>query len=106
MAIQHVTYLDLTPEQRRDAAKTARTRLQTMISNPFLQPDQVKYLHDQMERLVQWERGEVPLAKPTPSALRFLPPAASAKEEIADAEFEDVEIPDAEFQASPVHSDD
>jgi hypothetical protein len=61
MAVQHLTYLDLSPEQRARAASEARGRIKTLLANPFLTPDQAEHLRKEQLRLGQWERGELPL---------------------------------------------
>lgn len=61
MAVKHLTYLDLTPEQRALAASEARGRIKNLLANPFITPDQAEHLRLEMLRIGQWERGEVPL---------------------------------------------
>lgn len=66
MAIKTISYLDLTPEQRREGARTARARLRALAANPFLNDDQRKQIADQMAHLDRWEFGKVAV-QPTPS---------------------------------------
>ena len=61
MAIKLLTYLDLTPEQRKKAASAARGQLQAAAANPFLAADQRKAIVGQMARLSQWEQGTLSL---------------------------------------------
>jgi hypothetical protein len=65
MATKTLSYLDLTPQQRRDGAKAARERLRQYMANPFLTPEQHEQLAAQMARIDQWEAGslEVKLAR-------------------------------------------
>ena len=65
MAVKLLTYLDLTPEQRKKAAQTARGQLQAAASNPFLVAGQRSMVVGQMQRLSQWEQGTLPLG-PSP----------------------------------------
>ncbi len=66
MAIKTISYLELTPEQRREGARLARERLRVLSANPFLTEDQHAQLRDQMLRLDAWEAGtlEAPVTKP------------------------------------------
>lgn len=57
MALGRVTYLDLTPEQRREGSVKARTRLKALLSNPMLTPDQRAALRVRMDELRLWEAG-------------------------------------------------
>ncbi len=57
MGVIHLSYLDLTPEQRQKAAAQARSRIQTYLTHPFLSAEQRKQLQDQLARINQWERG-------------------------------------------------
>ena len=61
MATKTISYLDLTPEQRRDGARTARERLRSLSANPFLTPDQHAQIAEQMVRLDHWEAGTLPV---------------------------------------------
>ena len=59
MAVKHLSYLDLSPEQRTRAATQARGRIKTMLANPFLTPDQVAHLRREQEQIGKWERGQL-----------------------------------------------
>lgn len=61
MAVQILTYLDLSPEQRKKAAVTMRGQLQSACANPFLAVEQRQMLVSQMTRLTLWEHGKLPL---------------------------------------------
>jgi hypothetical protein len=62
MAIKHITYLDLTPEQRRQGAGEARTRLQGHLAHPFLTPGQRAQVAEEFARIGAWEHGRIPVA--------------------------------------------
>lgn len=59
MALGRITYLDLTPEQRREGAARARARLKTLLANPSLTPDQRAALRSRLDELRMWEAGEL-----------------------------------------------
>lgn len=61
MSVRHLTYLDMTPEQRTRAANEARGRLRSMFGSPFLTPEQVAHLRAEQEKIGKWERGELPV---------------------------------------------
>ena len=61
MAIKHLTYLDLTPEQRRQGAGEARTRLQGHLMHPFLTPGQRAQVEQEFARVGAWEHGRIPV---------------------------------------------
>lgn len=61
MAVKLLTYLDLSPEQRKKAAAMMRGQLQTASANPFLAVEQRQMLVSQMTRLTLWEQGKLPL---------------------------------------------
>lgn len=61
MAIKHLTYLDLTPAQRREGATVARERLQASLGTPFLNQDQRQVVLAEMARVVDWEAGRLPV---------------------------------------------
>ena len=63
MAIKTLSYLDLTPEQRRTGSKAARERLRSLASNPFLTNEQKEQLSEQMRKLDLWEHGKLEAAK-------------------------------------------
>lgn len=62
MGAKHVTYLDLSAEQRREAASQARARLRTHLSNPTLTPDQAAQIQAQMANIDRWEQGAIDMA--------------------------------------------
>lgn len=59
MAIGRLTYLDLDPERRREAASTSRRRLAQLLDNPFLNQRQIKFLSDQLHHIEAWENGTI-----------------------------------------------
>ena len=59
MAVKHLSYLDLTVEERAKGAEGARRLLRAQLSNPFLTPEHVAHLNDQMMHLSRWEKGVV-----------------------------------------------
>lgn len=67
MGVKHMTYLDLSPEQRREAANEARARLQTHLSNPTLSVEQQAVIMKQLTDLDRWEAGTIPIGG-TPTA--------------------------------------
>jgi len=64
MGIKTLTYLDLTPEQRRSGAKAAKDRLRSAMMNPMLTDEQRKGLQDQVAHLEKWARGLIAVVKP------------------------------------------
>ena len=60
MAIKTLTYLDLSPEQRRAAAKGARDRIRTLSANPLLTAQQREVLGGHLAHLDLWEAGSLP----------------------------------------------
>lgn len=64
MAVKHLSYLDLTPEQRREGAQKGRERIQAMLMSPLLTGDQIAALHQQLDRLDQWEQGKIEIKAP------------------------------------------
>lgn len=69
MGVKHLTYLDLTVEQRREAANAARGRLQSHLSNPTLTPAQQGVIMAQLTDLDRWEAGTLPIGgAATPNA--------------------------------------
>ena len=64
MAVKHYTYLDLTIEQRKAAANRVRDQIRSALSNPFLAGDQKAILSYQMDRITQWEHGQLPVGTP------------------------------------------
>jgi hypothetical protein len=64
MAIKHLTYLDLTPEQRRDSARKARAQIQQQLANVLITPDQQQTLLTHLDKVNQWEAGTLAMGKP------------------------------------------
>ncbi len=63
MAIKHISYADLTPEQRRKGAEEARKRLSGMLMAPFLTPEQQLAIQAQLKNIDDWEQGRLPVAR-------------------------------------------
>lgn len=61
MAIKHMTYLDLTPAQRKEGADQARAKLQGLLTNPWLTPEQRTQVGEQIARVGDWEQGRLPV---------------------------------------------
>jgi hypothetical protein len=59
MGIRHLTYLDLSPEQRKEGAKAAREQLRQAVANPFLSPEQQSALADRRDHIDKWEKGHL-----------------------------------------------
>lgn len=57
MAIRALSYLDLTPAQRKVAADRVRGRLQALLADPLLAPEQKYVIQQQVERVDAWEAG-------------------------------------------------
>lgn len=68
MGVKHLTYLDLSEEQRREAANDARARLQMHLSNPTLTGDDHARIMAQIAELDRWEAGTIPVGDRTPTA--------------------------------------
>lgn len=67
MAVKHLSYRDLSPEQRKKGAADARQRVVAMMSTPFLPAEQRAYFEKNLEQINQWERGalsELPAVAP------------------------------------------
>lgn len=64
MAIKHLTYLDIDPAQRAEAANEARRRLRAHLASPFLTPDTAAQIHTQIAKIDAWEHGRLPAAAP------------------------------------------
>ncbi len=64
MAVGHVTYLDLTLEQRKAAAERLRGQVRAALGSPFLSDQQRSALHYQVDRLSRWEAGTLELGSP------------------------------------------
>jgi hypothetical protein len=70
MAVGHLTYLDLTPDQRQEGARAAREQVRKLMANPFLTADQQKILSDRVMHIDKWENGQLEVgAPPTAGAL-------------------------------------
>jgi len=57
MSVIRMSYLDLSPEQRKKGAKAVKDRIQASLSNPDLAPEQIQQLHNQLKKIDLWERG-------------------------------------------------
>jgi hypothetical protein len=57
MPIVRMSYLDLSPEQRRAGAKVVKERLRASLSNPNLTPEQLQQLQGQLQKIELWEKG-------------------------------------------------
>jgi hypothetical protein len=57
------TYLDLSPGQRRQAAKAAKARYQGVLSDPgiVLTPEQRADIQARLRHLARWEAGTLPV---------------------------------------------
>lgn len=64
MAVGHITYLDLSLEQRRMAAARVREQIRAALANPFLDPGQRTILTAQIDRITAWERGTLAIGAP------------------------------------------
>lgn len=71
MAIRHLTYLDLTDDQRREGAKQARSRIKSALMNPGLTASQKTEFKAQLARINKWAKCELEVcgipADPPPS---------------------------------------
>lgn len=61
MSVKHMSYLDLSPQQRREAAATRRTHLKAMLANPIMDQLQAKVIMRQLQVLAAWEAGTIPV---------------------------------------------
>ena len=59
MAVRTLSYLDLTPEQRSQAATRLRDTLRGQLGNPFLSAEQRSVVQYQVDRITQWENGRL-----------------------------------------------
>jgi hypothetical protein len=73
MAVGHLTYLDLPPEQRKEAAERLRTALRASLSSPFTAPEQRVMLTLQMDFITAWENGQLTVGTAPPVPVRALP---------------------------------
>ena len=60
MGIQKKSYLDLSLEQRKEAAAAVRQQLQVVLSNPVATAEQRKAALARIAHLNKWERGALP----------------------------------------------
>jgi hypothetical protein len=63
MAVGHLTYKDLTPEQRREGAKAQREQLRQLMANPFLASEQLQALSERLAHIDKWEMGHLEVGK-------------------------------------------
>jgi hypothetical protein len=77
MAVGHLTYLDLTPAQRKVAAQRVREQVRTALANPFLTADQRGTLILQVDRITRWERGQLALGAPFVAVITVPPETKS-----------------------------
>lgn len=107
MAIRHLTYLDLTPEQRREGAKGAREQLRQAAASPYLTLEQRAAINERTELIHKWEKGDLevtpkaptPKALPMKSALQALPPGPASSTSV-DVSWDEPE--DAGDRATPI----
>lgn len=57
MTIIKRSYLDLSPERRREGAKAVRDRLRAALGDPGLSPEATRMLQAQMLKIDLWEAG-------------------------------------------------
>jgi len=57
------SYLDLSPEQRREGAKAVKARITAALGSPGLTPDQTRQLQGQMHKIAMWESGTLGVAQ-------------------------------------------
>lgn len=92
MAVRHLTYLDLTPDQRREGAARAREKYRSVLANPFLTKEQSEAVQKEIAKIDSWERGTAhtetdmrtakQLPAPVKNALKALPPAPSERKPV------------------------
>ena len=75
MTVKHLTYLDLTPEQRVKAANESRMKIRNLLSNPFITPQQAEYLSNELTRLGHWERVVLPVSSELATPSNSVDPA-------------------------------
>ena len=63
MAVQRLTYLDLTPEQRALAAQKVRAQIKATSTHSLLTPEQSAHLSKKLAQLDKWEKGTLPIVK-------------------------------------------
>ncbi len=59
MAIQHMSYTSLPPQQRQAGAKAAKQRLHVILSSPILTQEQRQILLAAVAKIVAWEQGKL-----------------------------------------------
>lgn len=57
MAARSLSYLDITPEQRREAAARTKSQLRSLLANPANTMEQRALLQARIAHLSQWEAG-------------------------------------------------
>jgi len=62
MAIQHLNYLDIPVELRKQAAAKAKAELTSHLSNPMYTDEQRALVSARMARISQWVAGTLPVA--------------------------------------------
>jgi hypothetical protein len=58
MAIHTLSYLSISPDQRKASADVARQRLRDRMSDPLLTSEQLERLYAELMKLDQWEAGQ------------------------------------------------
>jgi hypothetical protein len=99
MAVRHLSYLDLTPDQRYASAGLAREKLRGLLANPFLTREQLTSINDQIHRIDLWEKGELqinslgekPSLPPAPE-VKALPAAASSEKEVSEGTAHSIDL--------------
>ena len=61
MAIGHLSYTDLSAEQRAEAANKIRTQLRAQLHNPALTVEQRAQIQERMLHLDHWAAGALPV---------------------------------------------
>lgn len=59
-------YRDLSPELRREGAKARRAQILGALKSPGLAAEQIKLLQVELQKINQWEAGELGLAVAAP----------------------------------------
>lgn len=63
MAIQHLNYLDIPVELRKQAAAKAKAELAAHLSNPMYTDEQRALVSARLARISQWSEGKIPVGK-------------------------------------------
>jgi len=73
--IRTMTYRDLTPERRAQAARKTREKLLGLLNNPFLTVEQRKAVYDKIGLVGRWEKLQLdaPAVQTAPAALQAAP---------------------------------